>query len=250
MGMPDITISGEKLFGLFGFDITNTFLLSLIIEILIFAVFYFVFKNRKFIPSRLQNFAEWILESIFNFIDSITRDRKKTKEIFPIAATLFILILFCNYVELLPGLGVFHFLRAPTSDLNLTLGLALFSIIFINILSLKRLGFFTYSKRFLNFKNPILFFVGILEGISEITKCFSLAFRLFGNIFAGEVLLIISSFLIAYFVPLPFLALEIIVGFIQALIFSSLVVIFYTSATEHSQQQKVANSRSQDLGEK
>lgn len=173
------------------------------------------------------------METIFNFIDSITKDKSKTKEIFPIGATLFILIFCCNIIELSPGIGVFHFLRAPTSDLNLTLALSTFSMIFVNFLAAKKLGFFKYLKRFLNLKNPITLFIGILEGISEITKVFSLAFRLFGNLFAGEVLLIIVSFLMAYIAPLPFLGIEILVGFVQALIFSSLVVIFYATAVTH-----------------
>ena len=234
MGIPEITIAGEELFEVFGLHITNTFFWSIIIEIFVFTFFYFSFRNKKIIPQKIQNFAEWILESLFNFMDSITRERNKTKEIFPIAATLFVLILSCNFIGLVPGIGIFHFLRPPSSDLNFTFALALFSIIFMNFLIIKRLGFFTYSKKFLNFKNPITFFVGILEGVSEITKIFSLAFRLFGNIFAGEVLLIVISFLIVYVVPLPFLGFEIIVGLIQAFIFSSLIVIFYTSSTELS----------------
>jgi F-type H+-transporting ATPase subunit a len=90
-------------------------------------------------------------------------------------------------------------------------------------------------KKFFNFKNPILFFVGILEGISEITRIFSLAVRLFGNLFAGEILLIIISYLFSFLLPLPFLGLEIFVSFIQALIFSSLVIIFYATHTEKSE---------------
>ena len=234
MGLSEITISGEKLFEIFGLNITNTFFWSIVVEIFLFAFLYFSLRDRKIIPKKIQNFTEWILESLFNFMDSITNDKSKTKEIFPIAVTLFILILSCNVIGLVPGIGVFHFLRPPTSDLNFTFALASFSIIFMNFLIIKRLGFFTYSKKFLNFKNPITFFVGILEGVSELTKIFSLAFRLFGNIFAGEVLLMVISFLFAYILPLPFLGFEILVGLVQAFIFSSLIVIFYTSATEQA----------------
>ncbi len=233
MHVPEITISGEKILEIPGLQVTNTFFLTFLIEISIFLFFYLSFRNKKFIPQKIQNFSEWILETIFNFIDSITKDKSKTKEIFPIGATLFILIFCCNIIELSPGIGVFHFLRAPTSDLNLTLALSTFSMIFVNFLAAKKLGFFKYLKRFLNLKNPITLFIGILEGISEITKVFSLAFRLFGNLFAGEVLLIIVSFLMAYIAPLPFLGIEILVGFVQALIFSSLVVIFYATAVTH-----------------
>jgi len=98
------------------------------------------------------------------------------------------------------------------------------------------LGLVPYLGRFFNFKNPILLFVGILELMGEFTRIISLSMRLFGNLFAGEVLLIVVStgihWALAYLVPLPFLALELLVGFLQAFIFSSLIVVFYSTATE------------------
>lgn len=226
-----IAIEPEEIFDLFGFGITNTTFLTLLIGISIFVLLFISFKGKKIIPGRLQNFVEMILEAILNFIDSITKDRKKTEEIFPLAATLFILVLSSNLIELTPGIGVFSFLRSPSSDLNFTLALAIISILFINFSAVKKLGASMYLKKFLNFKSPVLLFVGVLEGISEFIRILSLSVRLFGNLFAGEVLLIVSSFLFAYFLPLPFLGLEILVGFIQALIFSSLVVIFYATST-------------------
>ncbi|MFH1180858.1 MAG: F0F1 ATP synthase subunit A [bacterium] len=235
MSIPEITISGEKIFEVFNFPVTNTLLLSFVITFSIIAAFSAVFKKAAFLPGRLQNFFEWILESLYNFFHSITLSKEKTIEIFPIAATLFLLILASNLMELVPGVGIFHFLRSPSSDLNFTLPLALFSILYINFLALRRVGLFHYLKKFINIKNPILFFVGFLEGIGEMTRIFSLAIRLFGNLFAGEVLLIVTSFLFAYLLPLPFLGLEIMVAVIQAFIFSSLIVIFYASSvqTEH-----------------
>ncbi|MDO8663540.1 MAG: F0F1 ATP synthase subunit A [Candidatus Wildermuthbacteria bacterium] len=229
--MQEISIPAEKIFEVLGFSITNTFLLSLILSFGIFSLCFISFRRAKMIPSGIQNFFETILDSLLNFIDSITGSRDRTKEVFPIAATLFVLILFSNLIELIPGVGVFHFLRSPSSDLNFTVALALFSVTYINILAFKKLGFFSYSKKFFN-KNPILLFVGVLEGISELSRIFSLAIRLFGNLFAGEVLLIVTSFLFAYVLPLPFLLLEILVGFIQAFIFSSLIVIFYTTSIQ------------------
>ncbi len=225
---PHIVISGEKFFEIFGFSITNTFFLTLILSIGIFLFTFLSFRKEQIIPSRFQNFWEWILEMLHNFIDSITGSREKTREIFPISVTLFILILFSNLIELIPGIGIFPFLRSPSADLNFTLALSLSSVSYINFMAFKKLGLFSYLKKFLNFKNPIFFFGSILEGISELTRIFSLAMRLFGNLFAGEVLLIVTSFLFSYFLPLPFLFMEILVGFIQAFIFFALVVIFYT----------------------
>ena len=230
--MVEISISPEKIFSVSGFPVTNTLFLGSILALGIAAVYSFSFIKAKMLPGRAQNFFEMTLEKLFNFFESITGSEQRAKEIFPLAATFFILILSSNLIELLPGIGVFHFLRSPSSDLNFTIALSLIAISYINIMAIKKLGIFRYLKKFLNFSNPINFFVGILEMISEATKILSLSFRLFGNLFAGETLLIVSSFLFAYLMLLPFLGLEILVGFIQALIFSSLVVIFYVSAIE------------------
>ncbi len=236
MNIPEITISGEKLFELFGINVTSTFLAAPIIAAGIFFLFAVGFSKAKIIPSKIQNFLEMILEFLYDFSRSITGDEKIAKEIFPIAATFFVFILTSNLMELIPGLGIFHFLRSPSSDLNFTFALSLFAITFINVSAIRKLGPISYLKKYINFKSPIGFFLGILEAIGEITRILSLAFRLFGNLFAGEVLLIIASFLFAYLLPLPFLLLEILVGFIQAAIFFSLVVIFYSTAVKHEHE--------------
>lgn len=236
METPTISIAPEKLFDFLDFPITNSFLLALIVSIVLIGVFFFAFKKKKIIPNSFQNFFEWILESLLGYVDSITNDRKKTLKIFPLAAIIFILVLAVNLLEILPGLGIFHFLRSPSADLNFTLALAIFSMISVHILSIKDLGFQTYIKKYINFKNPILLFVGLLEGLGELTRTFSLAIRLFGNLLAGEVLLMIVSFMLAYLFPLPFLGLEIFVGFIQALIFSSLIIIFYVVTSEKPEE--------------
>jgi len=231
MVFAEINIAGEELFKILGFPVTNTFLLTLFAGAAIVLFSLISFKGKKIIPGSFQNFWEFILESILNFFDGMTGSREKTKEIFPLSATLFLLILFSNFLELIPGIGVFHFLRSPSSDLNFTLALAIFAASYINITALRKLGLFSYLKKFFNFKNPIFFFVGILEGINELSRIFSLAFRLFGNLFAGEVLLIVTSCLFAYLLPLPFLGLEILIGLIQSLIFSYLIVVFYVNST-------------------
>lgn len=232
--MPEIEIeiAGQKIFELFGLTFTNTFILALLLSWGVFFLFLLVFRKGSVIPGKIQNFLEFILETFYNFAQSITQDDKKTKAIFPVAATLFLVILSANLIELVPGVGVFHFLRSPSSDLNFTIALALFSVFYLNFLVIKHIGLLSFLGKFFNFKNPIFFFVGILEIISEISRIFSLAIRLFGNLFAGEVLLIVVSLLFTFIIPVPFLALEILVGFIQAFIFSSLVIIFYTASSQ------------------
>ena len=227
-----IALSGESMFNILGIEVTNTFFLSILLAVLMIGFFSFALRKKEIIPGKLQNFIEWILETVFNMFDGITGDRKKTEEVFPLSATLFLFILFSNLLEIVPGLGVFPVLRSPSFDLHFTLALAFFSLGFIHFSALKQLGTFNHLGKFINFKSPIMFFVGILEGVGEITKAFSLGVRLFGNLFAGEVLLMIIFSLVPFIMPLPFMGLELFVAFVQALVFSALITVFYVFHTE------------------
>ena len=122
--------------------------------------------------------------------------------------------------------------RAATADLNMTIALAIVSIIAMQYFGFKTLGMH-YSGRFISFKDPITFAVGLLEIMSDLSKVLSFAFRLFGNIFAGEVLLAVIAFIMPFIVPLPFLAMELFVGIIQALVFSMLSAAFFSMAVSH-----------------
>lgn len=232
MHLHEISLSPETAFKIFGFPVTTTFIVTVLLSVSIFGVFSLGIRKKKVVPGFFQNAIEWALESLLNFIDSITGDRKRTEEVFPITATLFFLILTSNLLEILPGLGVFHFMRSPSSVLNFTLALSMTGVAYVNVLAVKNLGLFTYLKKFINLKNPMLAFVGVLEAVSELTKVLSLAMRLFGNLFAGETLLLVIYFLFAFAAPLPFLGLELLVSFIQAFIFSTLIVVFYTTSLE------------------
>lgn len=226
-----IALTGEPVFSFLGLSFTNTFVISIIWAVLIIAFFVFAFRKREIIPGKIQNFFEFILETIFGLFDGMTGNRKKTEEIFPLACTLFIFILMNNLLEVIPGLGIFPFLRSPSSDIHFTLALAIFSMVFIHFTAIKKLGGIEYLKKYIKLESPIMFFVGALEAMGEITRTMSLGIRLFGNLFAGEILLTMVSFMIPYLVPLPFLGLEIFVGFIQALVFSSLITVFYVTTT-------------------
>ena len=122
-------------------------------------------------------------------------------------------------------------LRAGTADLNTTIALAIISVLLTQFFGIQSLGL-SYFKKFINFKNPLQFFVGILELVSEFAKIISFAFRLFGNIFAGEVLLSVMTYLLPVIVPIPFYGLEVFVGLIQALVFSVLSLVFFNMATQ------------------
>lgn len=235
-----ISVKAEKIFNLFGFPITNS-LLSTFILLIFFLIIALIYNSQQnsnsvFIIRHTSN----LLYSLF---EPIVKD--KIKIFYPLLASFFLYILLSNWFGLIPGVGsivlknehkTIPLLRASTADLNTTIALALISFAMIQYYGIKYLGFFGYLKKFLNFANPIAFFTGILEIISEFSKILSFAFRLFGNIFAGEVLLVIIASLIPILASFPFLILELFVGFIQALVFVMLTAIFLNMAvikTEH-----------------
>jgi F-type H+-transporting ATPase subunit a len=239
-----ISIKAESLQNFIGLPITNSILATfLLLSILLLLVFAVKSKKLKLIPTGIQN----ILEIIIDALDNLARDIAgvKARVFLPFFVSSFLFILLSNYLGLLPGFGSIGFweelhgekilvplFRGPTADLNTTIALALSSVFLIQFWGVKYLKLGYFSK-FINFKGPIDFFVGILELISEIAKIISFAFRLFGNIFAGEVLLTVISMLTFGIATSPFMGLEIFVGFIQALVFALLTLVFMQSATQH-----------------
>jgi len=117
--------------------------------------------------------------------------------------------------------------------LPILLALAITAVLLVNIMGVRATGFGAHMRKFFTLKSPVDFFVGILEFIAEFAKIVSFSFRLFGNVFAGEVLLAITAFLVPFFIPVPFLMLEVFVGFIQALVFSMLTMVFISLAVQH-----------------
>ncbi len=243
----EISLSAETLFYIKNLPITNTFMVTFFVSSAII-VFSCLFQKRlKFIPRGFQNLIEYALESLLNLVDSVTRDKKQTQKFFPLVATIFIFVILSNWTEIIPGLGtiglketkhgeeiIVPFLRSPSADLNMTVALALISVAATHYMGIAAVGAAGYAKKFLvsPFSKPYVIgtFVGILELIGEIAKIISFSFRLFGNIFAGEVLLIVMLMLVPYVVPVPFLMLEIFVGFIQALVFAMLTLVFLKMA--------------------
>jgi F-type H+-transporting ATPase subunit a len=241
-----ISLKAEKIFEIGGFPITNSLLTTWIVMVFLTICSILLTRNLSLIPKRAQVFTEMIIGGIFGFFESVTKE--KTKTFFPLIGTLFIFIIFLNWFGLIPGVGTIGInevengekvfvpiFRAGSADINTTLAFALISVLSIQYYGLKTLKG-EYIGRFLNFKDPIYFFVGILEFVLEFAKIISFTFRLFGNIFAGEVLLTIIAFLIPVIAPIPFLGMEMFVGFIQALVFSMLTAVFLslaTAKTEH-----------------
>lgn len=223
--------------------ITNTLLHTLLVDGLLVGGAIFISKKLTLIPnSFFQNATEAIIETFYGLTESIAHTT--ASKIFPYFMTFFIFILVANWTSLLPGIGTIGFFdhghlvplfRGATSDLNVTLGLAIVSAVATHMLSIKTIGIADYLTRYFSL-NPINLFVGVLEIVSEITKVVSLSFRLFGNIFAGEVVLHTVSSMFAFLFPLPFLLLEVIVGLVQALVFAMLTMVFMAIlSTSHKQ---------------
>lgn len=239
-----ISFLPESIIEIKGWPITNAMIMAWISMAILIIGSKFITGRLKEIPGRIQCLIEAVIETMISFMTTVTGDKEKTKKFFPLIATFFLFILISNWLGIIPGVGsigikevhdqhetVVPLLRSVNSDLNMTLALGILSIFFIQIFGISALGFFGHASRFISFKSPINFFTGILEIIAEIAKIISFSFRLFGNIFAGEVLLAAMFFLIPLFVPLPFLFMEIFVGFIQALVFAMLTLVFLTVAT-------------------
>jgi len=242
-----ISIAAEPILHLGPFIITNSILSTWLVIIFIALVCLKIKSSIKKIPGRLQNLAEFLMESLGELAESVAGD--KARELLPLVSTFFIFILFSNWFGLLPGVGsigiwerhegkeiLVPIFRSGTADLNTTIALALISVIAAQYYGIKYLGGKKYIKKYINISSPIHFFVGLLELIGEFTKILSFAFRLFGNIFAGEVLLTIIAFLVPALASLPFLGLEIFVGFVQALVFSMLTLVFISVSVTHDEE--------------
>ena len=233
-----ISLKAEPVFNIGTFEITNSMLAALIVGLVCISLVVIYRLSR----AGGHYFLHGFVSGMYNFSESIVGP-KKAEVFFPLCAIFFIYILFSNWFGLIPGIsGIFwhgadhhevHFLRAPTADLNTTVALAVISVIAAHWYGFRSLGLKKQLKKYFDFSSPLAFYVGILELISEFSKILSFSFRLFGNIFAGEVLLIIIAFLVPLVASTPFLFLELIVGAIQAFVFSMLSLIFISLSVEH-----------------
>jgi F-type H+-transporting ATPase subunit a len=251
--MPEISIKAEPILHFGYFVFTNSYLLSLISFVILVSIAVTLKKDISLVPGRLQSIFELMAEQLLGLMDGLLGDRRKSEKYFPVVATVFLFILCSNWLGLLPGVGsvlikeagehagevkMIPLFRAPGADLNFTIALAMVAMLFVQFFGIVALGVRKYSNKFFTLKNPIYTFVGLLELLSEFVKIISFSFRLFGNVFAGEVLLGIVGFLAPYFIPLPFLFLEVFVGFIQAFIFSMLTLVFIAmSVADHEEHE-------------
>lgn len=254
-------IAAEPIAHLGGLPITNA-LVNAWIAVAFFVIVCWFLKRRitAGAPGKFQNFVEAVVEFFLGYIDQVTHDRARSKRFLPLVGSFFVFILFSNWLGQLPGTGsitvtgLIHgeveaipLLRPAASDLNLTLAMALLAVITSHFLGIVAIGFFAHWNRFIALgtvvkglkKGGINAVVGLIEGVvgliefaAEIAKVLSLSLRLFGNIFAGEVLITVLYSLLSVGLPLPFMGLEIIVGVVQAMVFSMLALVYLTILTD------------------
>lgn len=239
-----ISISADPLFHIWGFPVTNALFTGVIgtfITILILT--YVAGRVKRGNYNRFVGLVQWVFEGLIKQINDVVPDPRIRKKIMPLAVTIFFVVLINYWLSVIPGLDSIKWngvpvLRSLTADLNFTLGLALITVVTVQLYAIRYLGVFGNGKRYLRnpFKDPVGAFEGVLELIGEVSRGTALALRLFGNAFAGEVLLIVIAVLTSYAatVVLPFfMVFELFIGFIQAYVFFVLTLIFTALAVAH-----------------
>lgn len=236
-----VALAAERLGSFMGVPVTNTLITAWVVMAILIAVAWMVRRRIALVPGKLQLIFEEIITFVHGFVRDTLENDRLARKVLPLLLTLFLFIFFCNALEFTPGIGsigfyqpdpsghgdVFHPLfRSVNTDLNVTLALTIIVVLVIEFLGIVTLGFFSYAGKFINFSSPVNFFVGIIELVGELARLVSFSFRLFGNIFAGEVLVGVATFFVPYILPSGLMAFELFVGFVQAAIFTLLTLFF------------------------
>lgn len=235
-----IALAAERLFTLWGIPITNSLVSAWCVIAVLVVLGYIVGRSPRMIPGKLQNMFEILFDFVLGYMEEILGSRKLAMTYFPLIITIFLFIFTSNLFDFLPFFGAVgivkggEFLplfRPVNSDLNVTLALAIIAFVVIEASGVALLGFLKYLGKFVNFKGGAMgFFIGLMELISNTARLISFSFRLFGNIFAGEVLIAVVILFVPYVLPVPLLMFETFVALVQAGIFALLTLIFVKMA--------------------
>lgn len=230
-----VVLKAEQLGSVFGFPITNSLIMTWFVAMTLVVLAYFFGTSLTLIPGKIQAGIEWIFESVIAYMTDVLGSEKLAVRFFPLLASIFIFIAFANEIEFFPGIGSIGFfhgeeflplLHTPTTDLNFTLALAMVAFFAIEIAGIAMLGFSKYAGKYVNLKSPSGFAVGLIELVSNFGRLISFSFRLFGNIFAGEVMVLVASYFLPFILPAPLMGFEMFIGLVQALVFSMLTLFF------------------------
>ena len=264
---PEPHLAAPALFEVLGLPITNTMLAGWITVIFLVLVSWLITRRIKLVPGRLQAIFEFILGWVYDFCKSVAGEEYGRK-FFPVICTIFLFVAFNAWLSLIPGFASieiivhghhYELLRGANTDVNTPLAIALVSFVFVEYYGLKTLGI-KYLRKFINvggffksvghvfkgrvkqgltglFSGFVDMFVGGLETLSEFIRIVSFTFRLFGNMTAGEILIMVAAFLIPMAIGWAVYGLELFIGFIQALVFSGLTLAFASMAvTSHDEE--------------
>ena len=218
-------------------------LLTVWLVVILLSIFAFTLSRKlQMVPGKVQSTMEVLIGGMYDYVKDVLESKQYADRYFPIIATIFIFVLAINWVGLIPGIGaigiydenhkLIPLLYPGATDLNITIAFALVAFFTIEIAGVLAIGFWKYTGKFINFKSPMAFMLGLIELISELARLISFSFRLFGNIFAGKTLLLVAMFFFPYILPIPVYAYEIFVGLIQATVFAILTLFFIKLALE------------------
>lgn len=249
-GGISIHLAPEVLGTIFGVPITST-LLTVWLTMGVLIVLAVVVKSKlSLVPGKLQSASEALIGAVYDYMADVLESKSLARRFFPLVMTIFLFILAMNWMALMPWIDTIGmhaqaeshgevvdkfvpFFHSPATDLNITIAFAIVAFVSIELAGVFMLGVFKYAGKFINFTSPLAFVIGLIELLSEIARLISFSFRLFGNIFAGKTLLLVVMFLTTpYILPVPLIAYEFFVGFIQAFIFAILTLYFIKLAIE------------------
>lgn len=234
-GIHIMPISAEQIGTVYGIPVNNALLTTWAVMAILIAVAFFAGRSVKLIPGKIQLIFETLIAFVYDYMTETLGKRKSARIFLPLILTLFLFIFFANTLQFVPGIGsvgiwkdgeFLPLFRSINTDLNVTLALALISFFTIEFTGIKTLGLFSYLGKFINFKSPLAFIVGLIELGSELVRIISFSFRLFGNILAGEVLIAVVAYFVPYLLPSAVMGFEIFIGFVQAGIFALLTLLF------------------------
>jgi F-type H+-transporting ATPase subunit a len=246
---PHVSLVAEKVFSVFGFPITNSMILGVLGYALLFWIlFYVAGKVRRGKKNRFVSLVQWVFEGLYDTVHQVVGDKQTARRLAPLAITIFFFVVIQYWLGVLPIVGPITYNGVPVfrglaADLNTTFALAIVTIVMAQVYAIRQHGHFGNLGRYFRnpFKDPAGSFEGILELIAEFSRLMGLSFRLFGNVFAGEVLLAMISFLSVWAAPLalpPFMIFELFIGVVQAYIFFMLTVVFISlGLTTHGHEE-------------
>jgi F-type H+-transporting ATPase subunit a len=236
-----VSLKPDTLFTVGNFPITNSLWVSYFLTIVLSLTLLFVSKRLKPVPGKLQLFVETLFTGFYALILDTTKNEKLTKQVFPVFMTIALFFLSANLMGQLPGLMAIevnghHFFRPATGDYAMVLGITVVIFIYWQVMIIRNISLLVYLKKFFNFSSPINFGIGLLEIVGDLAKIISLSFRLFGNIFSEEILILVMLSIAPFVAPLPFSMLGLLTSVIQALLFPMLILLFMNiSIAEHTE---------------